>query len=800
MGKLVILKFQKNVLQEFNISLAIIGSEDWRPEVEEQGLLPPIPDELTTQVKNWKETYRKLSQRTRKINPGGIELDGTLSNYRSRCKTEAIQLVKAFNEWLKLAQGFQSVDSILREYLSLDEHIQVILSTDDQDLQNLPWNQWSFIEHYRHAEIGFSPLKSRRRVTQPSSAKDDPSVVNILVVLGDSKGIDISSDGEIWKELETDLGNAKVKCLEECDRKELHDVLTSQTWQILFFAGHSETNETGIIHLKNDSLSLEELKNSLQRSIERGLQIAFFNSCDGLGLAHALNEFNIPSTIVMREQVNDDIAKAFLKHFLDEFSKRQPLFQSVRYAREKLEGLGNKYPCADWLPVLWQNPTTQSFTWPETIVEPESTEQEPEEISNKEETFTLSILEWLKYTLPSVLVISLLVASLMMGIRYLGWLQASELNEYDRFMNMRPFEQADRRILVVGATASDLEKYGDPIPDGKLAEVIQTIDQYDPKVIGLDMLLSIPVLPGRDALVKELKTNTKIIGACFVSHNDVDNSEAPPPAIAEKNVGFVDLHNDDDILPGDGTLRRYLLSEDDAPLENKSKCQTKNSFALLVIDKYLQENGKPEIAPDEKYPDHWRIDTIRLPRLKKHNGGYANFTDHGHQILINYRRLENQRTLAQNVSFQDILNKSKDSFDEAWIKDRVVIIGNVAPRKQDEHHTPYGNINGPDIHGHVISQLLSRNEDGRPLIHWWPRWVDFLWFFSCFLSTGILFIYLDQFLHRSLMTGLSIGIIWATCYFSFRLAGLWLPLIPVVLGILLNNLFVFANNYYRRFL
>ena len=54
--------------------------------------------------------------------------------------------------------------------------------------------------------------------------------------------------------------------------------------------------------------------------------------------------------IFMREPLPDKVAQEFLKNFLTEFSAGKSLYQSVREAREKLQGLEGEFPCASWLP------------------------------------------------------------------------------------------------------------------------------------------------------------------------------------------------------------------------------------------------------------------------------------------------------------------------------------------------------------------------------------------------------------------------------------------------------------------
>jgi hypothetical protein len=81
-------------------------------------------------------------------------------------------------------------------------------------------------------------------------------------------------------------------------------------------------------------------------------------------LAHALAELHIPQILVMRELVPDQVAHAFLRYFLDAFSRPELFYLAVREAREKLQGLEEKYPCASWLPTIYQNPAVLPPIWP----------------------------------------------------------------------------------------------------------------------------------------------------------------------------------------------------------------------------------------------------------------------------------------------------------------------------------------------------------------------------------------------------------------------------------------------------
>ncbi|MDF5715149.1 MAG: AAA-like domain-containing protein, partial [Rhizonema sp. NSF051] len=154
--------------------------------------------------------------------------------------------------------------------------------------------------------------------------------------------------------------------LVEPNTSQLNEELWQEGWDILFFAGHSCSKEKGLLQInQTDTIDLEQLRYALKQAISRGLKLAIFNSCDGLKLAQHLQDLYIPQVIVMREPVPDFVAQQFLKYFLDEFSSGKSLYAAVRSARERLHGLEKEYPCASWLPVIFQNPAEPPMIWPQ---------------------------------------------------------------------------------------------------------------------------------------------------------------------------------------------------------------------------------------------------------------------------------------------------------------------------------------------------------------------------------------------------------------------------------------------------
>ena len=200
-----------------------------------------------------------------------------------------------------------------------------------------------------------------RANTFPCCPKSNSNQIRILAILGNSEGINVQKDRNLLEK----LPGAATTFLVEPQRQELNDQLWEQSWDLLFFAGHSQREgEKGRIYLnQTDSFTIDELSEALKKAVEGGLQLAIFNSCDGLGLARELEQLHIPQIIVMGEPVPDRVAQEFLKYFLTGLARGQSLYQAVREGRKRLQGLEDKYPCASWLPVICQNPAVVPPTW-----------------------------------------------------------------------------------------------------------------------------------------------------------------------------------------------------------------------------------------------------------------------------------------------------------------------------------------------------------------------------------------------------------------------------------------------------
>ena len=361
MNRVVTLKFVNGSLERGFSVILQIANEGERASFQTIAQLPPAP-EIPRFYHQWQTIYRFLGKPIRRVaTTHRIELmpEEEATHISSEdCDRIAEQLSKRMNSWLR-SESFRAVREGLLENLKRNDAIRLLLQTEDVQLKRLPWHLWDFFDRYPKAEIALSLSKYKR--SHPA-ASTSPKV-KILAVLGNSSGINIEADRILLGK----LPNAKVRFCVKPKRQHINDRLWDEGWDVLFFAGHSSSHangETGQIQINDkESISLNRLKYGLSRAVKNGLKLAIFNSCDGLGLAKELAQLQIPQIIVMREPVPDMVAQAFLKSFLKAFSRGVPFYLAVREARERLQGLEDRFPCATWLPIICQHPAERPPTW-----------------------------------------------------------------------------------------------------------------------------------------------------------------------------------------------------------------------------------------------------------------------------------------------------------------------------------------------------------------------------------------------------------------------------------------------------
>lgn len=681
------------------------------------------------------------------------------------------------NNWLNSTEPeWQKIRDGLHRNLNKDDQIEFIIQTSNTQLRQLPWNLWDFFEHYPYAEpaLSNSEYQNQRKSLIPKQVKDK---VNILAILGNSQGIDIEQDRIFLEQLSD---RAQIKFLVEPKPEELSDRLWEQNWDLLFFAGHSSSLKKGQIYLnKTDSLTIEQLRYALKKAIANGLKLAIFNSCDGLGLAQQLCDLQIPQVVVMREAVPDLVAQTFLKYFLRAYSQGQSLYTAVREARERLQSLEYQYRYASWLPVICTSSVEGATSWQELLGSDTSSDTPLVSLSLDKK----SLLESFTQNLPKLLTVSLLITSVILGVRHLGWLQTWELMAFDRFMQLRPDEPQDRRLLLVTVTEEDFQLPAQKSRQGSLSDlalmkVLEKLEPYQPSAIGLDIYRDYPV--NHEQLANRLKTSNNLYAIC--RSNDLAANYpgvSPPPEVASQRLGFSDVVKD-----RDGVLRRHLLAIKPSPV---SPCKTPYALNAQLAFHYLKQQG---ISAEYNQQGDLQLGKVIFRRLKQHTGGYHHLDDAGYQILLNYRSVRSPAKIAPTVSLRDLLEGKLNAND---IKDKIILIGTTAQSTHDYLATPYSTkqdlereIPGVTIQAQMVSQILSAVEDGRSLLSVFPVWGDVLWIGSWSVLGGVVVCSCRT--KRDLaIAGVTSLVLLSSLSFGLFLQGKWVALVPASIGMLMTG-------------
>jgi CHASE2 domain-containing sensor protein len=729
-------------------------------------------EKLLKDLGEWQDTYNQLDLSKRKIkgknNVNTNTSKADIIELINKCQEEGKKVLASFNSWLKSDSFF--VEELSSHNFDSSSRVQILLQIDDRikELERLPWHLADVFEKFELTEVALFRSSVSHRSNSRSNIDKVKSGVRILAIFGDDTEINIQADWDKLKELPCDLVPLKPE-----SQKELFDELYNKQWDILFFAGHSSSSGKegiGKIYLNNkcQGLDFEDISNAVNSAVKQGLKIAIFNSCDGLGLGHSLSELGVPQIILMREPVPDKVAQIFLGNFIAQYSQGSSFYQSVRYAREQLQKIQDKFPCAEWLPTIYRSSTDEPPTWKEL----------------KGQTN--------KYRVGVALIGSLLVSTAIAATRFTGILQPIELNVFDSLMRARPQELPDRNILIVEVNESyvdtepEKEKSVRSLSNESLDKLLKVLKIYQPRAIGIDNYLASNIDSKYQQLTDDLKSGN-LIAVCKAG---TKYSKAEPAPINADSVGFGDIIPDSNGKKSElalGTVRRHLLSMN----PQAGKCSADYSLSYLLAHRYLQ--GSSQKLEIDHSSNILQSGQRSVNLLTQKIGGYQNFDSSGYQILLNYRSVSNSLGSAFNViSIQDILTLSKQELQN-FISDKIILIGttdNTRDLFKDNAQTPYGEIRGVFLQAQMTSQLVSAALENRPLIWAYSYWGELLIICSLSIVGGLLFAIERRPLALLLSSGSILLILSFGSVASLSMIGYWFPLLPSGLGLLSTGILV----------
>ena len=751
MTKLVVLKFSGSLKSGLAIACAI-GQEAKAVERGCTGSLPPAV-ELDYYLRTWQQQYNRLGQSYR-IKPQQIIYNNS-NNPNWQLEKLTIQLRQELSKWLA-SPGFRPIDKHLREELNRGETARILICSDRSEIHQLPWCCWDLLESYPKLEIAMSSLNFDRAPIVP---KQQGHRVRILAILGDGEGINLEADRAFLDTIE-----GEIKFLIEPTIPELYDSLWSQTWDIVFFAGHSRTLERqGILYLNSqDRLTIKQLKYGFQRAIGAGLQLAIFNSCDGLGLAEELAGLSLPQSIVMRQAIPDEMAQQFIKFLLQAYAAENSLYLAVRKARERLQSFEQQFPCASWLPIIYQNPAVVPPLWSDFAAKKR-----------------LSILDhpWRVAQQPVIAAIAIaaIATTVVWLMQFWGWLATAELKAYDRLMVWRYSPPVDEKVLVITIDEQDrnyqrergmIVNMQGSLADPALNLLLQKLNIAGAKAIASDIIHDFPF----DTNLAETIEQTNFVGICRVRNPPQLVSIAPPPQLKRQQLGFSNW-----AIDYDGTIRRQILGMSPDPV-----CHTSHSLSLRLALKYL---GDIPARFDGQTP--LTIGDATLPQLKRVSGGYKLPETKGYQILLNYRR-----AFPRTLSLREVLTMPQPLVNRL-AKDKIILVG-VTGHNHDLHHTPYSRgqqakrLPGVFIHALMTGQIVDIALGEQKPISWVSCRLETLWI-ALWSLAGTIVIFLTKRSPLKIMAAIifSLALIFICCWL-FLLNGVWLIAIAPVLALMLS--------------
>jgi adenylate cyclase len=308
-----------------------------------------------------------------------------------------------------------------------------------------------------------------------------------------------------------------------------------------------------------------------------------------------------------------------------------------------------------------------------------------------------------------------LIAVAVILIHSQGWLQPAELVIYDAFRVAWAGEEVNSRILLVSVSEGDIKRLRDkwPLSDGDLAELLNRIAGWKPRVIAVDIYRDFPRRPGSEQLTQTLAQHPNILWGFTLG--DEDHQGIPPP----RQLAGTDRAVLADIVTDPGrVVRRGLLFADDG----------KDQFTAMGMALALGYLAPEGIALQPGPHDSLLLGKAVIAPLDESRGPFMRVDSRGYQMLIDYHGGVDPFV---TKSVDDIMGSDDAA---ALVHDKVVIVGGAAESVPDSFPTPFSTgfntedpVYGSSLHAHIADQLIRGALDGTPSLSGLSRPLEDVW-------------------------------------------------------------------------
>lgn len=358
---------------------------------------------------------------------------------------------------------------------------------------------------------------------------------------------------------------------------------------------------------------------------------------------------------------------------------------------------------------------------------------------------------------------------LICALRAIGWLEPIELLAHDHYLRTQAIKQPpEQRVVLVGATDEDLNKWGWPLSDRLLAQTLERLSAAGPAAIGIDLYRDAPRGEGQEDFKRAMLAHPNIVAVTKIG--DGRGVGIPAPAfLPPGQVGFADV-----VLDRADIVRRGLLFLDDGQVAY-------TGFALRLALLYLQSFGIG-IEPDAVDPSRLKIGRHTVPPFEPSDGGYADADAAGYQFLLDYA---GGPAPFRQLTLTDVLT---GRVAPEALRGKIIILGVAGQSVKDFFSTPFSTdeysditVYGITLHAHVVSQILRMAQDGAPPLRVMADWHEAAWIALWCLLGGMMSLALRSISRFAPAFCLGLAAIYAAGHVAMAYR-IWLPVVPPVLA------------------
>jgi adenylate cyclase len=381
-------------------------------------------------------------------------------------------------------------------------------------------------------------------------------------------------------------------------------------------------------------------------------------------------------------------------------------------------------------------------------------------------------------------------------VRSFGSLEELELGVYDWLLRSRPaIVLEDNPVVLIRLREEEIQKYGHPLCDARMAVAIAKLQELGAIAIGVDIYRDVPIgactgRAGDEGLPEQGIDLAEVVLRDQRVVMIAKPLEVPPIAPPKFLEGTEQIAVPDFTVDTNGIVHRAFIYY-------THQNETFYSLSTQLALRYLQEQ-EIYLSNDPDHPELIRIGETTVPIFRPDDGGYHDADAGGYQYLIDF-------ALGQggfpSYTLEDLY---AGSISESVVRGKIALLGTDSFTVKDHFSTPLSASRpddalmlGVEVHAHATSQLIRfAHGEAEPITSWSQR-AEFGWtLLWCVL--GGAFGYWNRSGWFAAIAGVGGGVaLFGACHLAIG-ASLWIPLVPPLLASLAAATLVTAYRAIRE--